>query len=188
MHFLRGILNLWKIRGKCDSPDHKPGRWEEEVFIKLTRTVRKAGLASDTGCCEERMPCCLGQSDVRRNICDQLEAGTLRNATALSQAKPTDSASFITGPRRWGQFRHDIYITDHLYSHFQIHSPDQRRDLMGQEEVRPPAKHAIDHFKELHRQGAKKRNKNQALAKCRFTFLWCVNLLTRHQSKSFYDN
>ena len=100
MHFLRGILNLWKIRGKCDSPDHKPGRWEEEVFIKLTRTVRKAGLASDTGCCEERMPCCLGQSDVRRNICDQLEAGTLRNATALSQAKPTDSASFITGPRR----------------------------------------------------------------------------------------
>lgn len=98
MHFLRGILNLWKIRGKCDSADHKAGRWEEEVFIKLT--ARKAAQASDTECSEERMPCCLGQSDVRRNICDQLEAGTLRNATALSQAKPTDSASFITGPRR----------------------------------------------------------------------------------------
>ena len=49
------ILNLWKIRSKCDSPDHKAGGWEEEVFIKLTRTVRKAFLASKAECCKDAL-------------------------------------------------------------------------------------------------------------------------------------
>ena len=184
MHFLRGILNLWKIRGKCDSADHKAGRWEEEVFIKLT--ARKAAQASDTECSEERMPCCLGQSDVRRNICDQLEAGTLRNATALSQAKPTDSASFITGPRRWGQ----LYLYHRSFAFpfpDSLSRPAKRFNGPRGSEAASQARH-----RPLQRaaqaRSEKRKNIIRLLAKCRYKFLWCVNLLTRHQSKSFYDN
>ena len=48
---------------------------------------------------------------------------------------------------------------------------------MGQE-VRPPAKHAIDHFKELHRLEHENQEEGRLLAKC-----WGVNWLTRYQIK-----